>query len=72
MKFLSTWLRNQTASGRKAFGSAYLNEVPEHMAQECVGNRGGFGERENLNEVPEHMAQESNVAVVVGKVVSPQ
>ena len=35
-----------------------LNEVPEHMAQECTGGRFPPGIRGILNEVPEHMAQE--------------
>ena len=35
MKFLSTWLRNLEKRGREASRSFFLNEVPEHMAQEC-------------------------------------
>ena len=33
MKFLSTWLRNRRRRARR-FHLVFLNEVPEHMAQE--------------------------------------
>ena len=35
-----------------------LNEVPEHMAQECEHFKGLLRKLGVLNEVPEHMAQE--------------
>ena len=34
MKFLSTWLRNSCRRAVRKSHSRFLNEVPEHMAQE--------------------------------------
>ena len=39
-----------------------LNEVPEHMAQECEHFKGLLRKLGVPNEVPEHMAQECRAA----------
>ena len=43
----------------------FLNEVPEHMAQEYVQPPPAVPRRPVLNEVPEHMAQESTMTAAV-------
>ena len=59
MKFLSTWLRDVGCVMLTPLSATILNEVPEHMAQECAPAGRGAAVRLILNEVPEHMAQES-------------
>ena len=60
--------------GRFVSGTSFLNEVPEHMAQECASDAPYVNALFRLlNEVPEHMAQEcSRQAVFEAPPKSPQ